>query len=217
MPVSVKRHNLARLRKELQITQAKLAALLRCSSATIKAVEIGKLPLSESLAERIGRATGVDPIWLLQNDLNAPIAARKRGYIISRDEQIRENVRYALTLCAGAIALAKYLKDEGSQNLLLYRLDQFGDALSKLAGKEKLSTIVKRQGISTDKELLESLGIQLDAEAERIELAEKPSDSVDCSADAKPVSEVTAGSPRRRKGLSPGRKSSARSGRHSKH
>jgi transcriptional regulator with XRE-family HTH domain len=216
MPVSVKRHNLARLRKELEITQTELARLLRCSSATIRAVEIGKLPLSESLAERIAAATGVDPIWLRRNDLAAAMPPRKSGYILSPEERIRDNIQYALSLCAGAIALAKYLKDEGSQNLLFYRLDQFGDALRKLASKGKLSSIVKRQGISTEKELLESIRIQLDTEAERIELAEKTTDFLDSSADVKPVSEMATESPRHHSKSIPSRKSSAPSGRRNK-
>ena len=75
MPVSVGRHNLARIRKQLRLTQADVAKLVGCSPATIKAVEIGKLALSEGLASRISRVVGVDTDWLLRNDLNAPTPA----------------------------------------------------------------------------------------------------------------------------------------------
>lgn len=75
MPVSVGRHNLARIRKQLKLTQGDVAKLVGCSPATIKAVEIGKLALSEGLASRISQVIGVDKDWLLENDLNGPLPA----------------------------------------------------------------------------------------------------------------------------------------------
>jgi transcriptional regulator with XRE-family HTH domain len=77
MPASVGRHNLARIRKYLKLTQKDVAQLAGCSTATIKSVEIGKLALSESLALRISHSLGVlDKDWLLKNDLTAPIPHR---------------------------------------------------------------------------------------------------------------------------------------------
>jgi transcriptional regulator with XRE-family HTH domain len=74
MPVSVGRHNLARIRKQLRLTQSDVAKLVGCSPVTIKSVEIGKLALSDSLAERISHSLGFhDADWLLKNDLNAPV------------------------------------------------------------------------------------------------------------------------------------------------
>jgi transcriptional regulator with XRE-family HTH domain len=73
MSASVQRHNLARLRKELKLTQSDLSKLVSCSPATIKAVEIGKLALSDSLASRISVALGIDKDWLLENDLSAAV------------------------------------------------------------------------------------------------------------------------------------------------
>jgi transcriptional regulator with XRE-family HTH domain len=74
MPVSVGRHNLARIRKLMKLTQADVARLAGCSAATIKAVEIGKLALSESLAIRLSHSLGIyDKDWLLKNDLTAPL------------------------------------------------------------------------------------------------------------------------------------------------
>lgn len=73
MPVSVGRHNLARLRAQLKLTQSDLAKLADCSTATIKAVEIGKLALSDSLASRISYVFGIEKEWLLKNDLKAPL------------------------------------------------------------------------------------------------------------------------------------------------
>jgi DNA-binding XRE family transcriptional regulator len=74
MPVSVRRHNLQRLRQELNVTQETLAGWIGRSTATIKAVEIGKLALSENLATLIASVTGADKEWLLRNNLSEPIS-----------------------------------------------------------------------------------------------------------------------------------------------
>jgi transcriptional regulator with XRE-family HTH domain len=73
MPASVQRHNLARLREALRLTQSDLADLIMRSLPTIKAIETGKLPLSENLATLISEVTGVDRLWLLENNLEAPV------------------------------------------------------------------------------------------------------------------------------------------------
>jgi transcriptional regulator with XRE-family HTH domain len=73
MPVSVRRHNLQRLREKLNLTQAKLAGWVGRSAAAIKAVEIGKLALSENLAALIASVTGSDKAWLVRNDLSEPM------------------------------------------------------------------------------------------------------------------------------------------------
>ena len=73
MPASVRRHNLQRLREELNLTQPTLGSWLGRSAATIKAVEIGKLALSENLAALIASVTGGDKGWLLRNDLSEPM------------------------------------------------------------------------------------------------------------------------------------------------
>jgi transcriptional regulator with XRE-family HTH domain len=78
MPASVQRHNLARLRQQMRLTQSDLAAMIMRSPATIKAVEIGKLALSENLATLISQVTGADKKWLLENNLKAPIPPLKR-------------------------------------------------------------------------------------------------------------------------------------------
>jgi DNA-binding XRE family transcriptional regulator len=73
MPASVRRHNLQRLREELNVTQATLAGWIGRSAATIKAVEIGKLALSENLAALIASLTGGNKEWLLRNDVSEPM------------------------------------------------------------------------------------------------------------------------------------------------
>ena len=70
MPTSVRRHNLQRLREYLNLTQSMLGSWVGRSAATIKAVEIGKLALSENLAALVASVTGGDRAWLLRNDLS---------------------------------------------------------------------------------------------------------------------------------------------------
>jgi len=84
MPVSVGRHNLARIRKQLKLTQADVAKLVGCSPATIKAVEIDKLTLSDGLASRISQFLRIDKEWLLKNDLGAPLPA---GYSLPTPQE----------------------------------------------------------------------------------------------------------------------------------
>ena len=67
------RHNLARLRHVLGLTQGEFGRQVGRSLVTIKAVENSKLPLSESLAAEIGCAFGIDGRWLLANDLESPV------------------------------------------------------------------------------------------------------------------------------------------------
>ena len=66
-------HVLALLRRELNLSQEELATLAGKSTNTIKSVELGRLKLSESLAEKIGVVTNVNPACLLKNDLAAPL------------------------------------------------------------------------------------------------------------------------------------------------
>jgi transcriptional regulator with XRE-family HTH domain len=77
MPPSVRRHNLARLRKALNMTQAELAELISRKEITVRSIETGKLALSPKLATLIAEATGADRDWLLKNDLNADIPPLK--------------------------------------------------------------------------------------------------------------------------------------------
>lgn len=77
MPVSVRRHNLVRLRDELNLTQGMLASWVGRSGATIKSIETGRLALSPKLATFIASVTGADADWLLRNDLSEPMPPLK--------------------------------------------------------------------------------------------------------------------------------------------
>lgn len=77
MQISPQRHNLARLRLFLGLTQRKMAEVAGCSVPTVRAVELGKLKLSPGLAQKISIATGISASWLLDNDLDAPLVNRE--------------------------------------------------------------------------------------------------------------------------------------------
>jgi transcriptional regulator with XRE-family HTH domain len=78
MPTSLLKHNLARLRAELRLTQADLAALVNRSPSAIKYVEIGNLDLSPKLAALVSEVTGAPAEWLLKNDLSEPVPPQLR-------------------------------------------------------------------------------------------------------------------------------------------
>ncbi|MFT5469321.1 MAG: transcriptional regulator with XRE-family HTH domain [Verrucomicrobiales bacterium] len=69
------RHSLALLRQELDLAQKELAAIADCSVATVQSIELGRLKLSEKLAARISKKTGVSMIWLLAGEPKRPIPA----------------------------------------------------------------------------------------------------------------------------------------------
>jgi DNA-binding XRE family transcriptional regulator len=87
MPVSVRRHNLVRLRDELNLTQAELGKWVGRSSTTIRAIEVGKLALSPKLATLIADQTGADPGWLLRNNLSEPMPPLKKALELDTIEQ----------------------------------------------------------------------------------------------------------------------------------
>lgn len=66
------RHPLAVLRTTIGLTQKELADLVGRAARTIQSIELGHLPLSEELALRIAKETGVDESWLLQGDTSIP-------------------------------------------------------------------------------------------------------------------------------------------------
>jgi len=64
------------LREELgvsAVTQDMIAAVLHVSRSYVQAVELGKRPLPDGLAESAGRLLGVDPRWILGPLDDAPV------------------------------------------------------------------------------------------------------------------------------------------------
>jgi len=66
------RHPLAVLRRVIGKTQPQMAEMLGCSAATIQSIEVGRLRMSERLAQKISLKTDISPGWLLQGDSVAP-------------------------------------------------------------------------------------------------------------------------------------------------
>src|SRR5215469_953660 len=129
MPASVQRHNLARLRQEMSLTQSDLAGLIMRSPATIKAVEIGKLPLSEGLATLIAEVTGVDKQWLLENNLSAPVPPLKRlSASWNPEERVYDSIAHLLAdLFSRLFAVSRRLREgEGRRGLQYIIKDELG-------------------------------------------------------------------------------------------
>jgi transcriptional regulator with XRE-family HTH domain len=70
---SPKRHALAILRLKLGLTQKEMARLADCSTVTIQSIELGRLPVSRTLANHISMLTGVSRDWLQAGDPNRPV------------------------------------------------------------------------------------------------------------------------------------------------
>jgi transcriptional regulator with XRE-family HTH domain len=79
------RHPLALLRQVIGTSQKELADVLGKSAATVQAIELRKLALSEDLAAKIENETGVSADWLLAGDVTRPIE-NSSGAIYLKDD-----------------------------------------------------------------------------------------------------------------------------------
>jgi DNA-binding XRE family transcriptional regulator len=75
MRISPRRHTVAVLRLFLGLTQKEFADMVDVSAKTIQAIELEKLRLSETLANKISLKSGVAVRWLLDGNTSAPIIA----------------------------------------------------------------------------------------------------------------------------------------------
>ena len=73
MRMSPLKHPVAVLRNEIGLGQREFGKLVGRSWRAIQSVELGTLPLSAGLAERICKETGVGFEWLMKGDPEAPI------------------------------------------------------------------------------------------------------------------------------------------------
>jgi hypothetical protein len=65
-----------------------MAKLANRATSTIQAIELGRLPLIESLGQQIARETGVNLQWLLDGDATKPIIdASGKPYTLAAFEQ----------------------------------------------------------------------------------------------------------------------------------
>ena len=94
MRPSPQRHTLAVFRTLVGLTQKEMAELAGCSRPTIQAIELGKLPLSVGLAERIREQTHIDLGWLLGKDLTLPpIATTGEPYTKALLEDVQSKIK----------------------------------------------------------------------------------------------------------------------------
>jgi transcriptional regulator with XRE-family HTH domain len=69
-------HLLARLRNELDLSQADVGAKIGVTERTIRRIELGSQKLTAALAERIGDSYDIDPDCLMKNDLEKGLRTR---------------------------------------------------------------------------------------------------------------------------------------------
>src|SRR5437867_2668879 len=86
MRTSPGKHNLARLRLFLKLSQKEMADHAGCSRHSIQSIELDRLDLSEELARRISAATCVHLRWLLENDLKADIVRAPDGLPFAKSD-----------------------------------------------------------------------------------------------------------------------------------
>jgi transcriptional regulator with XRE-family HTH domain len=140
MPKSKGTHVLVRVRRHLSLTQEQLAKWCGCSYYTIQAVELGRLNLSPSLAERISLVTGVPAKYLLENNPSAPFpkliwAQTEPGtFINSFNSQ-------TLLFMAVARALDAIERAKGTEELQLvdYQCLKFRAELDKAFGQSEMT------------------------------------------------------------------------------
>ena len=139
------RHNLARARREvLKVTQAQLAKWVGCSPITIQSVEAGRLALSDFLAARIERITGVAAEWLLENDLKSgpPLIRRRWLYDVVNQDNAREKI--FLTFYQAFKSLERQ-HDIPSVTLFEYYLDEYREQLTKVFGETPAQSKSQRE------------------------------------------------------------------------
>ena len=160
------RHNIARLRKALDLSQRQFAKLAGIAEISVRLIETGRLKPSVDLLKRIGFVTGLPEKsdWLIRNDPSEPIPALsylRRGE--AAPEEIQENLHSCLSLCAAVCLITEEFGDRYTQNILLFRLDQFRDAIPKMITEASFERIRKRHKIKTERDVLLYLKAKIDA------------------------------------------------------
>jgi transcriptional regulator with XRE-family HTH domain len=169
------RHPLAVLRHITGISQKEMAALVGRTPATVQAIELGKLALSEQLALKIALETGVAVRWLLNGDPSVapfsddrPIFSDETGNFSKADFERRRADRAAgrsgwselifFPGVAGArvTAIEHAAVEHPNRNIAAYRISKFLEGLEKEFGlsKEHLDTELLKQKLWRDFENL---------------------------------------------------------------
>jgi transcriptional regulator with XRE-family HTH domain len=105
------RHNVARLRRALGLSQEEFARQMHRATVTVKAVENLRLRLSPMFAFEIASTFGIDDKWLLANDLQTPVPAPNSPFANLSYEEARP-VELLLYLFAKLFERARALSPE---------------------------------------------------------------------------------------------------------
>ena len=149
MAASKFKHNLARLRKQLGLSQVEVANLVGCSKTTIQSVELCRLELSSRLATNLQGALGVPADWFLANNLKSPIPEPRR---VLQNGQLPVLIKYGLVeQLANAFELMDKVSDE--QGLAILQIStaeyinalrtRFGRNYPDLLGPEAIARVVE--------------------------------------------------------------------------
>ena len=94
------RHVIAHVRLAANLTQSDLAAVLKCSGATVQRIEQGTLSLSESMALKAQKLLNVSAVWLFLNDPSKPpvTPAGQPWSPVKLKQSIQEKQRDAILL-----------------------------------------------------------------------------------------------------------------------
>ncbi|MHB8522921.1 MAG: helix-turn-helix domain-containing protein [Limisphaerales bacterium] len=150
MRPSPQRHTLAVLRTLIGFTQKEMAAILECSTATVQAVELGKLKLSMDLAQRVHFQTGVSTEWLLAADVSQPpVSSQGKPYTQALFEEMQAELVSPKKSGTGALAELWKTREMFMKNVKLLGI------LYTEAYKRGKVPIVFYKGIMSTKELFE--------------------------------------------------------------
>jgi transcriptional regulator with XRE-family HTH domain len=165
-------HPLAVLRQIIGTSQGELAQLVGKSRATIQAIELGKLNLSEELGMKIALETGVAVRWLFDGD---PAAApwvdgvldskvqfsketfeRRRARRAAGEGEEIEQLVFPEITAARFTAIYEAALEHPDRNLATYRVTKFLEGLEKEFGisKKRLDTELRKQELWRDFERL---------------------------------------------------------------
>ena len=160
-------HTLAVLRILVGLTQKEMAEALECSAPTIQAIELGKLKMSERLAELCSLKTGIGLNWLLKNDVTQqPVDVAGRAYTKSTFDDYQAHAGFhqdqyggalSTVLCRStnisrleALILRAYTDDK--MPLCAYKLAQAFENLEKEFGVTVKDHIAVRSPLAIPKE-----------------------------------------------------------------
>lgn len=140
---------MALLRLAIGLTQKEMADLLDCSPPTIQSIELGRLAISQKLAQRAALQTGATIAWLLENDTSKPPVDYQgkpitmEGYTatqaqLKRSQNTDNEVDRIGEAYAVAVVRIFYILhaalDRGNADLTIYKLLQPIDRLTKEMG-----------------------------------------------------------------------------------